>query len=504
MLSPRALPVFTVLALVPLPALAAGPPVETAPALAARITQLAERHWRRQGITPAPHANDLALFRRVTLDLAGRVPTAEEVAAFASDRSPRRYERAVRRLMRGPEFGWHFATVLDEQVQGAFAGNEAFRGYLRRALRQRKGWDVVFREVMVGPWKDKSIQPAQAFLQRRARDLDQLTTDTARSFFGVDISCARCHDHPLVADWKREHYYGLAAFFVRTTGGRGGVGEKATGEAKFAGKDGKERTAAMMFLSGRRVEEKKGLSRREALVSVALAERRFLARAFVNRAWHYFLGRGIVGPPDQMHSANPASIPELLDHLTDDFLANGHDVPRLVAGIVLSRPYQLDSRWAGKGPLPKAGHFAVARLRPLSPRQFARSLVVALGDGAFRPTEAGLAGLEKQASAMMGDLSPASTPYHGSTREALFLSNAEAFRKKVLGVEGGLAARLAGPRGDEALVRKAFLAVLSRPPAGDELAELAGWVKRHPGGRAAACEDLVWALATSAELRFNH
>src|SRR5262249_51815508 len=263
-------------------------------------------------------------------------------------------------------------------------------------------------------------------------------------------------------DWKREHYYGMAAFLVRTTGGKGGIGEKAEGEGRFGGKDGKDRTAAMMFLSGRTVTEparekgKKGpaVSRRAGVVYLGLEERRFLARAFVNRTWQYFHGRGLVDPPDQLHSANPPSIPALLDHLTDDFLANGHDVPRLVAGIVLSRPYQLDSRWAGKGPVPDAKHFAVARLRPLSPRQFARSLIVALGDGSFRPTEASLVALDKQAAGLMPEFSPAVGQYHGSTREALFLSNAKAMQKLV----EGLAKRLTEV-GEEEGLRRAFLAI---------------------------------------------
>src|SRR5438128_2478141 len=38
-----------------------------------------------------------------------------------------------------------------------------------------------------------------------------MTTDTARVFFGVNVSCAKCHDHPLVADWKQDQHYGMAA-----------------------------------------------------------------------------------------------------------------------------------------------------------------------------------------------------------------------------------------------------------------------------------------------------
>src|SRR5262249_4256797 len=160
--------------------------------------RLLAEHWRDRKVTPAPTADGLALLRRSTLDLAGRVPTVAELDAFAADRSPDRHAAAVRRLMAGPEFADHFATVLDEGIQNRAGGDAAFVGYLRRALRAGKGWDVVFREVLTGPWADDDRKPARLFLERRARDLDLMTVDVTRAFFGVDVSCARCHDHPLV------------------------------------------------------------------------------------------------------------------------------------------------------------------------------------------------------------------------------------------------------------------------------------------------------------------
>ncbi len=490
---------------------AADRPAAPPPRAALDIDALLERHWREAGVRPAAEADDATLFRRLMLDLTGRVPTAGEAAGFAADRSPKKYEAAVRRLVAGPEFEWHFATVLDEIIQGRYAGAEAFVGYLRDALRDRKGWDVIFREVMLGPWDTPARKPAVGFLDRRARNLDVLTVDTARAFFGVDVSCARCHDHPLVDDWKRDHYYGMAAFFARTTGGKGSITEKPDGEAKFAGKDGKERVAPLMFISGRVAEQPKAaaggkpppFNRREALVRVALEEKTFFARAFVNRVWEYFHGRGLVSPVDQMHSANAASVPGLLDALADDFASHDYDVRRLVTAVVLGRSYRLDSRWAGGGELPAARYFAVARLRPLSPRQFARSVVVAAGDGTFDTTPAGLAALDKRAAELLPALDPRAADFQSSTREALFVSNAEPVRKLIAAEGNNLAERLAGVKGDSALVKRAVAAVYSRPATDSEAADLTAWLRKQPDRRAAA-EDLVWALVASAEFQFNH
>jgi hypothetical protein len=491
-------------ALLPGPVRAAAPPQPGGPReVAAAIDRLLEEHWRRANVRPAAPADELALLRRATLDLAGRVPTAAEVEQFRGDRSPDRYGAAVRRLLDGPEFSWHFGAVLDEMLQGRYAGNAAFVGYLRRSVQQNKPWDRLFREVMVGPWDTPDRKGAVGFLAPRARDVDQLTTDVTRSFFGVDVTCARCHNHPLVKDWKRDHYYGMMAFLVRTTGGRGAVSEKRTGEARYAARDGKQRTVPMMFLTGRALTEPapvKGdrFSRREQLVRVALEERHFFSRAFVNRAWEYFFGRGLVDPVDQIHSGNRASVPELLDWLADDFARSGYDVRRLVTGIVLSRAYRLDSRW--DGPTPNPRHFAVALLRPLSPRQLAGSLVVALEENTGPPAGR-LAALEKRSAALAPALDARTRDFQSSAREALFLSNSEAVRK-LIASKGGLADRLTALPDARARVDAAFRATLSRPPGEAVADRLVRWLAGPD--RRAACEDLVWALVASAEFRFNH
>jgi hypothetical protein len=478
-------------------------------AVAEGIDRLLDEHWQRARITPASVADDATLVRRLTLDLVGRIPTGGEMERFNAEPSRDRYPAAVRKLLDGPEFSWYFGAVLDDMIQGSFAGNPAFVNYLRRSLREGKRWDTVFREVMLGPWDTDERKPAAAFLDRRAKDLDRLTVDVTRSFFGVDISCARCHNHPLVKDWKREHYYGMAAFLVRTTGGKGVVSEKADGEARFVSKDGKDHIARMMFLSGQTVDDAsvaKGakVGRREQLVRIALTDRKFFSRAFVNRVWEYLLGRGLVDPVDQIHSANPASVPALLDWLADDFATHDYDIRRLIAGIVQSRAYRLDSRWAYSTAAPDPMHFAVSRLRPLSPRQLAASLVIALSDARFEPSAEGLQAIEKQAAELVKHLDLRTSEFQSSSGEALFLSNSEAVRKLVAAVGNNLTARLAALADDRALVKAAFATILGRSPTAAESDRITSWMDRSRLERRAACADVVWALVTSAEFRFNH
>jgi hypothetical protein len=408
-------------------------------------------------------------------------------------------------------------------IQDRYAGDPEFLEYLRASVAERKPWDQLFREVLLGPWDTKERKRADRFLVRRLASLDDLTNDTARVFFGVNVSCARCHDHPLAPDWTQDHYYGMASFFNRTSfpllKGLASVSEKSSGDVTFVTTRGERRTAKMMFLSGRVIDEppppadsdKKApkFSRREQLVKVALEDKTFFSRALVNRLWAYFLGRGLVHPVDQMHSGNPPSIPEVLDALAEDLVAHGYDVDRLVAALVSSRAYQLASKWSGPGDAPGEKHFARARLRPLTPQQYALSLLLATGDGTFDQSEGEPRGkryreLEGQAAALTKALDARTDRFQSSTTEALFLSNHPDVQRLTAAAGNNLAARLVALTDAGQVADAAVWTVLSRPPEADEQAELVKWLDGHKDDRARACGELVWALMTSAEFRFNH
>jgi hypothetical protein len=483
-------------------------------------------HWASRGIAPAAAADDATLYRRAAIDLTGRIPTVAEWRTFVTDKGTleERHAKAVQQFLAAPEFALHFGAVLDAVVQGPAAGNAEFIDYLRRSLRQRRPWDGVFREVMLGPWESDESRPARRYLETRAKELDRMTTDTARVFFGVDISCARCHDHPLVDDFKQDHYYGMASFFNRTTGGKGSVGEKNEGDVTFRAADGTQKKARVMFLSGVVAEDpsdaKAKVSRREQLVSLALAERKYFSRSFVNRIWMHFFGRGLVQPVDQMHSANLSSVPGLLEWLADDFATSGYDVQRLAAGIVLSRAYRLSSQWDSDAPLPEEGDFAVARVRLLPRREYAMSFLVATGRAEFTLPSAdsrleriaGVRGLkrieeylaaEASAAAIQKNLDPG-TDGQSSAVEALFVSNAEPIQQLVRAEPKTLVATLATQDSSRQIVEAAISQVFSRKPTDGEVDRMIAWLDEQGSDRTKACERLLWAMLTSAEFRCNH
>ncbi len=67
-------------------------------------------------------------------------------------------------------------------------------------------------------------------------------------------------------------------------------------------------------------------------------------RVIVNRVWHHLMGRGLVPTVDDFGVlGQPPTHPELLDHLAQQFLADGRSIKRLIRRIVLSRTYQMSS-----------------------------------------------------------------------------------------------------------------------------------------------------------------
>jgi hypothetical protein len=510
---------YSLLALLwlPAPAEPALDHLAAAPALAAKIDEFAAKNWSDRKVKPADLCSDTDFLRRVTLDLAGRVPTPREVSTFLDDRSPDKRQETIRRLMTGPEYPLHLGRILDDGIQGKYAGDAEFLEYLRSSLAAHKPWDQMFRDMMLGPWDAKERKGSERFLTRRLASLDDLTNDTARVFFGVNISCAKCHDHPLVPDWKQDHYYGMASFFNRTQAqGKNAtsVMEKNNGDVQFVSRKGERKTAKLMFLSGQVIDEpaakpgEPAFSRRAQIVKVALEEKQFFSRALVNRLWANFLGRGLVHPIDQMHSANAPSISDLLEWLADDFADNGYDIDRLVAAIVSSRIYQ-QTNLKNTADSPSPDLFARAALRPLTPYQYAMSMTLVTGDSSYEQADTAMRvrkyrDLEGQVSRAVNLLDRAADRYQASTNEALYLSNHPDIQKLIVPAGNNLVARLIALTDDKQAVETAILTILGRPAEAEEREFLVKWLEERKQDRAKAVGEMVWALMTSAEFRFNH
>jgi PAS domain-containing protein len=360
-------------------------------------------------------------------------------------------------------------------------------------------------------------------------------------FFGVNVSCAQCHDHPHVADWSQEVYYGMKSFLDRTFDNGGHLAERDHGLVKYQTTAGDNREASVRFISGTTLEmpepsertdeikkaekeyfekfkeEKKQPpppenSLRRKLVETALSEGEniYLARATVNRIWGRLLGRGLVTPLDQMHSENPASHPELLEWLARDLVDHDFDTRRIVRGITLSEAYARESRRL-EGESPAEELFAVAQTRVLSPFQYASSLKLAATKPERFAAETESQELEKRleqiASAGRGLAREFEVPmdnFQVSVDEALLMTNSARIQGDLLAGGDKLTDELAKLESDEQRVNHAMRVILGRSPTEEEQTVLVGYLAGRNDRTESACQQLVWALLTSSEFRFNH
>ncbi len=489
-------------------------------------------------------APDEALLRRTMLDLAGRIPTQAEQTWYESLPAERRQEKLVDRLMRLPDASFHTANELDSMLLPNKPYDDEFRRYVLWATQQNRSWDQMFRDMLEAKATEGPLKGATPFLRSRVRQVDDMTNDTAILFFGVNVSCAKCHDHPLVEDWKQDHFYGMQSFFTRTyQTKKNAVAEKFFDEVKFKTTGGEEKVAAYMFLTGdvvsngtpafsdderktleekvRNAEQKDdsevpvpAFSPRKRLVELALLDQNdtFFSKNIANRIWARMMGVGLVNPLDQMHSGNPPSHPELLDWLARDIKQNGYYLPRLIRGITLSETYARSSEWTSADERPPSHYFAVAQSRPLTPHQLATSLRIAVRNPENWPAvdaddewKRERDSLENQANGWAREFEQPSENFQVAVDEALFFNNNSRVQDDLLRDSGdSLIGYLKTLDNNEQVVTRLWQIVLNRSPVAEEIHAATEWLQRSEDNRLENIRQLAWTLLAGPEFRFNH
>ena len=152
-------------------------------------------------------ATDATLLRRTTLDLVGRIPTVREAQSYVSDTASDKRLKMVKRLLDSPGYLQHQVHELAQLLHPD--DSKQLQNYLTHAVNNDASWDRIFRDLMLPPAKTTEAPEADRFIKSRIQDIDKLANDTSVLFFGVNISCAKCHDHPLVEQWKQSHFFGM-------------------------------------------------------------------------------------------------------------------------------------------------------------------------------------------------------------------------------------------------------------------------------------------------------
>lgn len=516
--------------------------------LHARIDTLIAAGMKDYDHIAAPIASDAEFLRRVTLDLTGRIPSADDARKFLADQSPAKRANQIETLLASPEYSRrmqeYWDVVLMDRRRDVRVPRAAWEDYLRSSFAANKPFDQLVREMLSADGADPKTRPASKFLLDRELDPTMVTRDISRVFLGMNLQCAQCHDHPLVDAYKQEHFYGIQAFFTRAflfpdnKAPTAVLAEKAEGDTTFTSVFDKSKaiksTAPRMpglkpindpkLAKGKeyKVAPKKGVKpipshSRFAQLAAAITDKDNTAfrRTAANRLWATMLGRGIVHPMEFDHPENPPSHPELLNLLGEEFAAHQFDIKWLLREIALSKTYQRSSELSASLEAVSPSKFAVAQLKPLSPEQFGYATMqatgftdaerLALGKKLTEPAlQARLNGTLNSFRSMFG-----TTPgepedgYTASLDQTLFLKHGGTIRNAIARRAGNLLDRTSKIADDREVANELFLSVFTRPATPEEQSDIAAALKGE-SNRPAALAEIIWALLASAEFRFNH
>lgn len=328
-----------------------------------RIDELVASKWQRMKILPSDLCTDAEFIRRVSLDLTGLPPTATEVREFLSNPRDTRSKRdaLIERLLNSPAFLDHWANKWADllQVNRKFLGEEGarlFRYWIRSELATNTPYDAFVRKLITATGSNKD-NPAAAYW-KILRTPTETMENTTHLFLATRFNCNKCHDHPFER-WTQDQYYQLSQYFAqvdfkkddasgdRRIGGTAVEGSKPLFEIVSDLKDGHvkhDRTGQQVPPAFPYPATASGTSptrRAELAAWMTAPDNAYFALSYVNRLWGYLLGVGLVEPLDDIRAGNPPSNPQLLEHLTREFVESGFNSRHILRQICQSRTYQL-------------------------------------------------------------------------------------------------------------------------------------------------------------------
>jgi hypothetical protein len=483
------------------------------------IDELVGAKLRKLRIRPARIADDETYLRRVTLDIAGLLPTIDESRTFLADRSPDRRARLVDRLLERKEFSeiwamnWSELLMIHTSNELSYKAMFLYSSWLADQIARNVPIDRMARELLTASGGTFSNPPANFY--EVEKDTLKMTENVAQVFMGIRVQCAQCHNHPFDR-WTLDDYYSFAAFFAQI-GRKPGedyretiVFDRGGGEVRHPVRN---RVMEPKLLGGP-LPDVRGKDRRQVLAEwLTSPENPYFATSIANRIWAYFFGRGIVEPVDDFRVSNPPGNPELLAALGKKLVEYHYDFKRLVRDIAASHAYQRATPVAAD--LDAQRNFAAAQLRRLR----AEILLDCISQVTETPNK--FQGLPRGARAVqIADGTTSNyflTTFGRSPREtacacevrtdptlsqALHLLNGETVQQKI--AAGGVIPRLlsAGRKPDE-IIRELYARCFVRQPTAAELAQLSAIVRRQ-SKRSQALQDVFWALLNSGEFLFNH
>ncbi len=495
------------------------------------------------GLPPSGSSDDNTFLRRVSLDIAGRLPSIEESKTFLASKDPKKRAVKIDELLDSTGYADFFAGKWVGLLRNKSGGGldwvsrntYAFHSWLRSSLLKNKPYDQIAGELITASGKT-SENPAVSWY-RVVKDPKEQMQDIAQVFLGIRMQCAQCHHHPY-EKWSMDDYYGLTAFF--TTIGRKEIYKLPEEDiiyhnrkAAQAQNPNSKKIIKPTPLGGKELDIPAEEDPRRQLADwVRSKNNPYFARMLVNRYWKHFFSRGLVEPEDDIRPTNPATHPKLMKQLTQHFIDSGFDLKDLIRTICNSRTYQLSAE-----PNEHNGDDQQNFARYYPKRLQAEVLLdsineVAGTENSFNKQPMGVraialpddnANKESEFLTMFGrpqmdTASESERTGDANLGQSLHLINSDKIQA-IIGNSKGRAHTLAKEkdRSDDDRITEIYIQAVSRPPNQNEL----GFAKNHlkkkralsaadpkklPAAKAEqeAFEDILWVLVNTKEFLFNH
>lgn len=348
-----------------------------------------------------PPVADEVFARRIYLDVAGRIPTYDELHRFLDSKSSNKRSQLIDELLDSEGYVSSYynfwADILRVKSRGRRTIMVSYQDWIKDSLRENKPYDEFVKELITADgyvWDDPAVG---YYLRDAGMPLDNMS-NTAQVFLGTRMQCAQCHDHPF-DKWTQKEYYHMAAYtfglqaqipygkvsvsqdfqeiqrgLVQKSMKEGYSREEARARARPSAAERRvvrdliqpmtaqaQETARALRLpedyqydNGRPKQkitpatpfgEKASVSKQDdprevyADWMVSPENPRF-TKVIANRLWKKVMGVGLIEPVDNLTDDTVATNPELMEYLETVMVDSGYDLKTYLKILFNTRTYQ--------------------------------------------------------------------------------------------------------------------------------------------------------------------
>ncbi|MFK7910865.1 MAG: DUF1549 domain-containing protein [Akkermansiaceae bacterium] len=382
----------------------------TAPAFAnphshaREVDQIVAAELKKLGQKARPQIDDYTFCRRLYLDAIGRIPTLDELDQFIADKHADKRARLIDKLLHSKGYNSHWYNYWADLLRVKYVGDKLhhpgnYSQWVKESVRTNKPYDKIAHELINA--KGKLYEPgngATGFYAREPMPLDHLA-NSVKTFLGMSIECAQCHDHPF-DDWTQQDFYKLAAFTSKThlrvdplpteekekyakdreilknknfdewivfresvRVKHASIHGSGTGYSRLPhdyeyndGEPHEVMAADVLFGSMPEIHYKMAKNRVEKLNKkqfgpqvnsrksladwMTSRENPMFTKATVNRLWYRTMGTELVGPIGGLDLESTGDHPALTDKLVELMIASDYDIKAFLSVLFNSRTYQ--------------------------------------------------------------------------------------------------------------------------------------------------------------------